>query len=66
MLKYTSKEGTIHKNGSRWEECLMAGSMKELEVNWKQRADGTHERAEGAINELQMKGAKITTNIDNK
>lgn len=37
----------------------MAGSMKGLEANWKQRADGAHARAEDAINELQIKGAKI-------
>jgi len=41
----------------------MAGSMKGLEANWKQRADGApRARAEAAINELQMKGAKINFN----
>lgn len=40
----------------------MVGSMKRLEANWKQRADGARARAEDAINELQMKGAKINFN----
>jgi hypothetical protein len=40
----------------------MAGSMKGLEANWKQRADGARAKAEDAINELQMKGAKINFN----
>lgn len=40
----------------------MAGSMKGLEANWKQRADGARARAEDAINELQAKGAKINFN----
>lgn len=40
----------------------MAGSMRGLEANWKQRADGTRARAEAAISELQMKGAKINFN----
>ncbi|MBA1336525.1 MAG: transposase [Firmicutes bacterium] len=40
----------------------MAGSMKGLEANWKQRADGARARAEAAINELQIKGAKINFN----
>jgi len=40
----------------------MAGSMKGLEANWKQRTDGARVRAEAAINELQMKGAKINFN----
>ncbi len=37
----------------------MAGSMKGLEANWKQRSDVARARAEDAINELQMKSAKI-------
>ncbi len=37
----------------------MAGSMKGLEANWKQRSDGARTRVEDAINELQTKGAKI-------
>lgn len=37
----------------------MAGSIKGLEENWKQRADEARERAEDAINGLQAKGAKI-------
>ena len=40
----------------------MAGSMKGLEANWKQRADRARAKAEDAINELQMKGAKINFN----
>ena len=40
----------------------MAGSMKGLEENWKQRADGSRTRAEDAINELQKKGDKINFN----
>lgn len=37
----------------------MARNMKGLEANWKQRADGARTSAEDAINELQIKGAKI-------
>lgn len=40
----------------------MAGNMKGLEANWKQRADGAHTRAIDAINELQMKDIKINFN----
>ena len=40
----------------------MAGSMKGLEENRKQRADGASTRAANAINELQTKGAKINFN----
>lgn len=40
----------------------MAGSMKGLEANWKQRADRARAKAEDAINELQIKGAKINFN----
>ena len=40
----------------------MAGSMKGLEGNWKQRADGARAKAENAINELQMKGTAINFN----
>lgn len=40
----------------------MAGSMKGLEANWKQRADGARVKAEDAINELQMEGVKINFN----
>ena len=40
----------------------MAGSMKGLEENWKQRADGARAKAENAINELQMKGTAINFN----
>lgn len=40
----------------------MAGNMKGLEANWKQRADAARERAKAAIAELQMKGVKINFN----
>lgn len=40
----------------------MAGNMKGIEANWKQRADAARERAEAAITELQMKGVKINFN----
>ena len=40
----------------------MAGSMKGLEENWKQRADEARAKAENAINELQMKGTTINFN----
>lgn len=40
----------------------MAGSMKGLEENWKQRADGARAKAENAINVLQMKGTVINFN----
>ena len=40
----------------------MAGSIKGLEANWKQRADGARAKAEEAINELRIKGAKINFN----
>lgn len=38
----------------------MAGSMKGLESNWKQRSERARAKAEDVINELQMKGAKIS------
>jgi hypothetical protein len=40
----------------------MAGSMKGLEANWKQRAEGTRTKAEDAISRLQVEGAKINFN----
>ena len=40
----------------------MVGSMKGLEVNWKQRADVARAMVEDAINELKAKGAKINFN----
>ena len=40
----------------------MTGSMKGLEANWKQRAESAREKVEAAINELQVKDAKINFN----
>lgn len=40
----------------------MPVNMKGLEANWKQRAEGARTRALDAINELQIKDAKINFN----